>query len=110
MVALDGDGDFMGKEKLREVAQDPPNRFKTVRLEGERLPAYGAAVSIEGEEVGVLTSPAMSPRYGGLGLAILRTDVAEDGRRIEVASDDGPIRATVDVLAVHDPQKRRPRG
>jgi aminomethyltransferase len=110
VVALDGEGEFMGKEKLREVAQDPPNRFKTIRLEGERLPAYGSAVSVEGERVGVLTSPATSPRYGNLGLAILRADVAVDGSRIEVEGDEGPIVGTVDVLAVHDPQKARPRG
>jgi aminomethyltransferase len=110
MVALDGEGEFMGKEKLREVAHDPPNRFKTVRLEGERLPAYGSAISIAGEQVGVLTSPATSPRYGNLGLAILRADVAVDGTRVEVEGDDGPIGGTVDVLAVHDPQKARPRA
>ncbi len=109
-VAVDGEGEFMGKEKLREVANDPPNRFKTVRFEEDRLPAYGAPISIDGTEVGVLTSPAMSPRFGGLGLAILRADVAVEGRRVEVASDEGPIAGTVDVLAVHDPEKRRPRG
>ena len=37
MVALDAEGRFMGKEKLREVAADPPNRFKTMRLEGGAL-------------------------------------------------------------------------
>ena len=41
---------------------------------------------------------------------ILRTEAAIDGRRVEVASDDGPIAGTVDVLAVHDPEKRRPRS
>jgi aminomethyltransferase len=110
MVALDGEGEFMGKEKLREVAADPPNRFKTVRLDGDRLPDAGAAITADGEEIGVLTSPATSPRYGGLGLVILRTEAAIDGRRVEVASDDGPIAGTVDVLAVHDPEKRRPRS
>ena len=42
MVALDAEGRFMGKEKLREVAANPPNRFKTVRLEGGgRCPPTG---------------------------------------------------------------------
>ena len=71
----------MGKDQLREVAADPPNRFKTLRLEGDTLPEYGAVVTSGGEEVGVLTSPAMSPKLGNIGLAILRTDVAADGTR-----------------------------
>lgn len=110
MVALDAEGRFMGKEKLREVAADPPNRFKTVRLEGGGLPAYGAAVTVEGQDVGVLTSPAVSPKLGHLGIAVLRADVAEDGQKVEVAGEDGPIMGTVDALALYDPQKRRPRS
>jgi glycine cleavage system T protein (aminomethyltransferase) len=110
LVALDAEGEFMGKAQLREVAQDPPNRFRTVRLEGDRLPEPGAVVRADGGEIGVLTSPATSPRYGGLGLAILRTDAATEGRRVEVASDEGPIGGVIDVLAVHDPGKARPRS
>ena len=34
-----------GHGGAREVADDPPNRFRTVRLDGERLPAYGATVA-----------------------------------------------------------------
>jgi aminomethyltransferase len=110
MVALDADGDFMGKDELREIAANPPNRFKTVRLDGAELPEYGAAVTVDGEEVGVLTSPAASPTLGHLGIAILRTDVASDGQKVEVAGPDGPIAGTVDALALYDPQKRRPRS
>jgi aminomethyltransferase len=110
VVKLDGEGDFMGKEKLREIAGDPPNRFKTVRLEGEALPEYGATITKDGDEVGVLTSPATSPRYGNIGLAIIRTDVAVDGEKVDVDAEGGPIAGTIDVLAIHDPEKRRPRS
>ena len=110
VVALDGDGEFMGKEVLRGIAQDPPNRFKTVRLDGEELPEYGATITRGGEEVGVLTSPATSPRYGPIGLAILRSDVAEDGTEVDVALGPGTVGGTVDVLAILDPDKRRPRS
>ena len=81
VVALDAAAEFMGKERLREIAADPPNRFKTLRVEGDTLPEYGAVVTRDGEEVGVLTSPALSPKLGNIGLAILRTDVAADGSR-----------------------------
>jgi len=110
VVKLDAEGEFMGKEKLREIAADPPNRFKTVRLEGEALPEYGAAITRDGEEVGVLTSPARSPRHGPIGLAIVRTDVARDGEKVEVAIDGATTVGTLDVLAIDDPDKRRPRS
>jgi aminomethyltransferase len=110
VVALDVPGEFMGKDRLREVAADPPNRFKTLRVEGDTLTEHGAAVTRDGEEVGVLTSPAISPRFGNIGLAIIRSDAAGDGTIVEVALGDGTVSATVDVLAIYDPQKRRPRS
>ncbi len=111
MVALDAPGEFMGKDELRAISADPPNRFKTIRLEGEEMPEYGASVSIGGEEVGTLTSPALSPILGPIGLAIIRTDVAADGTAVEVAMPDGSTTAgTIDVLALYDPTKERPRA
>ncbi|MDH5225525.1 MAG: hypothetical protein OEW46_12235, partial [Actinomycetota bacterium] len=75
------------------------------------LPEYGATVTIGGQEAGVLTSPATSPLLGPLGLAIVRTDVAAPGRDVEVALPDGStIGGTIDVLAVYDPTKERPRA
>jgi aminomethyltransferase len=110
VVALDAPGEFMGKDRLREIAADQPNRFKTLRIDGDALPGYGARVTRDGKEVGVLTSPAISPRFGTIGLAILRSDAAEEGSTVEVALGAGAVRATVDVLAIYDPEKRRPRG
>jgi glycine cleavage system aminomethyltransferase T len=110
LVALDTVAEFMGKERLREIAADPPNRFKTLRVEGDTLPEYGASVTRDGEDVGVLTSPAISPTLGNIGLAILRTDAAADGSAVDVALGDGTVPATVDVAAIYDPQKRRPRS
>lgn len=109
VVALEAAGEFMGKDVLREIAHDPPNRFKSVRLSGEELPEYGAQIQIDGNAVGVLTSPAASPTLGNLGLAMLQTGVAEDGREVEVAMGDATISGTVDALSLYDPQKRRPR-
>jgi aminomethyltransferase len=110
VVALTAPGEFMGKDRLVEVAADPPNRFKTLRVEGDILTEYGATVTKDGEGIGVLTSPAMSPKLGNIGLAILRTDVAGDGTTVEVALGDSTVDATVDVLAIYDPLKHRPRS
>ena len=111
LVKLDVEGECMGADHLRAAAADPSNRFVTIRLAGPSLPEYGAAVRVAGEEVGVLTSPAESPLLGPLGLAILRTDAARVGTEVDVEMADGStVTGTVDVLAVYDPKKERPRA
>ncbi len=109
LVALDGP-DFVGKERLRSVAADPPNRFVTLRVQGDTLPEYGATVTKDGEEIGVLTSPTDSPRHGKIGMAVLRSDQAPMGNEVEVALGDGTAAATVDALPIYDTDKRRPRA
>lgn len=109
VVALDAPVDFLGKERLREIAADPPNRFVTLRLQTEELPEYGATVTRNGEEVGVLTSPTDSPRFGKIGQTVIRRDLAEPGTTVEVALAEETVPATVDVLPLYDTDKRRPR-
>ncbi len=99
--------------KLRDVAANLPNRFKTLKLEGlkgDQLPEYGADVLKDREIVGTLTSPTTSPRYGKIGIAIIRSDLADDGTALEIAFGDGTASATVDVLPIYDPEKERPRA
>jgi aminomethyltransferase len=102
--------DFRGEARLAEIAANPPNRLKTLRISGEQVPEYGAAVTRGGEPVGTCTSPCESPRFGVIGLAVLRSDVAAEGTELEVAVGDGTAPATVDVQSVYDPEKRRPRS
>lgn len=103
-------GNFNGRDALRAVAADPPRRFKTLVLEGDELPEYGAAVTRGGESAGVLTSPTRSPRFGQIGIAVLESRFAADGTRLEVALGNGVVSATVGVLPIYDPQKKRPRS
>ncbi|HET9249163.1 MAG TPA: glycine cleavage T C-terminal barrel domain-containing protein, partial [Actinomycetota bacterium] len=109
-VRLDGPGEFLGKEKLREVAAAPPNRFVTLTYASDTLPEYGAAVTQDGEEVGVLTSPTDSPRFGKIGVAVIRADRSALGTTVQVAVGDGTVDATVDVLPIYDTDKERPRS
>ena len=107
VVALDAEGEFMGKETLREIAQDPPNRFKTIRLEGEALPAYGAAVTPRGRGGRRADEPRRPAQLG--------PDRPRDpacGRRrptatrVEVAARRGPIAGgTVDVAGPVRPEE-----
>jgi len=97
----------MGTEALRTLAEDPPNRFVTVRLAGGDLPDYGTPLRAGDREVGTLTSPAISPRFGPIGLAIVDAATASPGTPV---TTDGGVAGTVDVLAIYDPAKERPRG
>jgi aminomethyltransferase len=109
VVAL-GKVEFLGSDALKAVAENPPRRFKTLRLESDVLPEYGVEVSQNGTAVGTLTSPALSPRFGPIALAVLDTEVARDDERVEVAFGTTTIPATVAPLAIYDPEKKRPRA
>ncbi len=110
LVKLDAAGEPLGLAKLREAAKRPPNRFVTLRYESDAVPEYGAPVSRGREEVGTLTSPTDSPRFGKIGLAILRSDLAGKGETLDVAVGDGTVHATVDALPIYDTNKDRPRS
>jgi aminomethyltransferase len=104
------DTECVGAAALAERGANPPKRFKTLRIEGEAAPDYGAVVTKDGREVGVVTSPASSPRLGTIGLAIVDAGVATDGEKVDVAIGDGTAAATVAPLSLLDPEKQRPRG
>jgi aminomethyltransferase len=110
LVKLDAPGELLGSGRLREMAKRPPNRFVTLRYEADALPEYGATVSKDGEEVGVLTSPTDSPRFGKIGIAVLRGEQAAVGNAVEVALGQGAVPATVGVLPIYDTAKARPRS
>jgi aminomethyltransferase len=101
---------FLGSEALEQVSLDPPRRLKTLRIEGDTLPDYGVEVTRDGELVGTLTSPALSPRFGQIALAILETGVSADGEKVQVKVGDTTVPASVAPLAIYDPEKIRPRA
>jgi aminomethyltransferase len=109
LVAL-GETDFQGSDALRKIGRNPPRRFKTVVLETDQLPEYGAAVSKAGEAAGTLTSPTRSPRFGTIGLAVLESRFAREGERLDVALGDATVPGRVESLPIYDPEKRRPRS
>jgi aminomethyltransferase len=95
----------VGSATLAAYGANPPKRFKTLKIQGS-APEAGSAVTRDGADVGVLTSPIESPRAGTIGLAILDTAVANDGEKVEVA---GSV-AEVAPLSIIDPDKQRPRA
>jgi aminomethyltransferase len=107
---INTDTENVGAAALAERGADPPKRFKTLKIEGEVAPDYGAAVTKDGRQVGVVTSPATSPRLGTIGLAILDAEAATDGEKVEVAIEGATTPATVEVLSLLDPARQRPRA
>jgi glycine cleavage system aminomethyltransferase T len=100
----------VGADALAAYGASPPKRFVSLRIEGDAAPEYGAAVTRGGREVGTLTSPAVSPRLGTIGLAIVAADAAAEGSRLDVAVGEGTAAAEVRPLNQYDPERLKPRA
>lgn len=113
VVKLDKRGDFIGKEALAEIAaKGTPRLLTTLRIEGEEVPEYGAAVHKDGNEVGTVRSPCQSPSFDMEVIAMAAVDRAlnEIGQEVEVALGDGTVKAKVDAFPLYDAEKARPRS
>jgi aminomethyltransferase len=113
MVKLDKPTDFVGREALRTIARNGTARLlTTLRIEGEEVPEYGAAVTVEGREVGIVRSPCKSPTFDMqvIAMAAIDRDLVRDGQRVEVAISEGTTGATVAQFPLYDTEKRRPRS
>ena len=113
MVKLDKPGEFVGRDALRAIADDGTRRLlTTLRIEGDDVPEYGAAVTLDGRDVGIVRSPCKSPTFDMqvIAMAAIDRDLANDGQRVEVVVGDGTTGATVAAFPLYDTEKRRPRS
>jgi aminomethyltransferase len=113
VVKLDKPGDFVGRDALRAIAQQgTPRLLTTLRIEGDQLPEYGAAVSVDGRAAGIVRSPCQSPSFDMqvIAMAAIDRELVKDGQRVEVALGDGTVGATVAAFPLYDTEKRRPRS
>jgi aminomethyltransferase len=113
VIKLDKPGDFVGREALRSIAQQgTPRLLTTLQIEGDEVPEYGAAVTNDGREVGIVRSPCQSPTFDMqvIGMACIDRDLANEGQRLEVAVGDGTAPAAVAAFPLYDTGKRRPRS
>jgi aminomethyltransferase len=106
MVSFAPGLDYAGRSVLQSLADNPPRRLKTLRLEPGDLPETGSDVTRDGAVVGTLTSPTNSPRFGNIALAIIDSPAAANDT---VVSVDGHT-ATVADLSIFDPTKAKPRA
>ena len=103
-----GKGPFIGREAIAAVKESgPPRRTVGFRLlERAGSARHGYPVTLEGRDVGVVTSGAHSPTLGSeIGLALVEADVAGVGRPLEIVIRGRPVKAEQIKL----PFYRRPR-
>ncbi len=114
VVKLDKPGDFVGKEALRRLVASggTPRLMVTLQIDGDETPEYGAAVTKDGAEVGVVRSPCRTPTLdmAVIGIGPVDRAVATVGTRVDVALGSGTVGATVAGVPLYDPDKARPRA
>jgi aminomethyltransferase len=113
VIKLDKPGDFVGRDALRAIAAEgTPRLLTTLRIDGDQVPEYGAAVSLDDREVGILRSPCQSPTFDMqvIGMAAIDRELVHEGQRVEVALGATNVGATVAPFPLYDTQKRRPRS
>jgi len=113
VIKLDKTGEFVGREALREIAaHGTPRLLTTLRIDGDDVPEYGAAVTLDGQDVGILRSPCQSPTFGTqvIGMAAIDRGLVRDGQSVDVALGGGTVGATVAPFPLYDTEKRRPRS
>ena len=113
VIKLDKPGDFVGRAALQAIADQGTARLlTTLRIEGDEVPEYGAAVTQDGREVGIVRSPCQSPTFDMqvIAMAAIERGLVNDGQRVEVAVGDGTVGATVAPFPLYDTDKRRPRS
>jgi len=109
-VKLDKE-DFVGKSLLAHAAQNQ-TREKLVGfiLNEAGLPKDGAAIVMNGQPAGRVTSSRFSPiQNGAIGLAFVRVSEAREGASIQVRVDGKLTPATVTMRPFYDPEGVRLR-
>jgi aminomethyltransferase len=77
---------FVGAEAITRVRREgTAERLAPFKIEGAGIPRQGNPVLVGDEEVGVVTSGSFSPSLEiGIGMAYLRSDLADPGTAIEI--------------------------
>jgi folate-binding protein YgfZ len=91
-------GCYLGQEIVERVrSRAQIHRLLTpVRIQNSSVPAAGTKLSVEGKDVGEITSAAYSPNFGEVvGLAYLRTEAVRDKPAMLVTGSDPRIVARI---------------
>jgi glycine cleavage system aminomethyltransferase T len=107
-VALDK-GEFQGRSALERDREATTLRLTSVVLESGGDGAGGAPLSVDGDEVGLVTQAIVSPHLGGktLGLAKIRKDLTNAGTKVTARVGDDDVPGEVVSHPVYDPERKR---
>ncbi|MBX2839709.1 MAG: dimethylsulfoniopropionate demethylase [Gammaproteobacteria bacterium] len=90
--SMDDSVNYLGREALRRIASEGVQReIRAVVFEGEPCPACATRwpVTVNGQQVGAITSAAWSPRLkANVGLALIDRDFWESGQPVDVWTND----------------------
>jgi aminomethyltransferase len=104
-----GKGEFQGRAGIERDRDGTTLRLTSVVLESGGDAASGAPLSVDGQNVGLVTQAVASPHLGGrtLGLAKVHKDHREPGTRVaaRVAGEDVP--GEIVRHPVYDPERKR---
>jgi sarcosine oxidase subunit alpha len=103
--------EFVGKALLSGAAKDlSRERLIGFALRGPGLPQDGAAVVVDGQPAGRVTSCRHSPtQQTAVGLAWVKASQAHEGATIDVRVDGKLVQAKVTMLPFYDPEGVRLR-
>jgi aminomethyltransferase len=99
--AVDMDTEFVGRDRLAEMAADgPAEQFVGVVLDERGVPRNGYEVRTpDGDPIGTITSGTMSPTLGDpIALGYLPTEYAEAEQSVQVVIRDEPKKAHTTAL------------
>jgi aminomethyltransferase len=108
--AIDLDkGDFQGRDALARAKDETQLRLTSVVLESGGDEASGAALGVNGDEVGLVTQAVESPYLDGrtLGLAKVRKDVNRPGTAVEAQVGERRVNGEIVRHPVYDPERKR---
>jgi tRNA-modifying protein YgfZ len=82
-------GCYLGQETIERATARGGLKKRMFGLKFNGAPAAerGASLSLDGKEVGVVTSAVHSPRFGAIGLAILHHSAWEQGTELKIGAD-----------------------
>ena len=101
-------GDFRGKQAVLELEGKEKVKLFGIVADHDGVVEHGAELSIDGEIVGQVTTPAYSRRLGqSLALAHLIPSAAVEGTRLELNGPAIQCSATAASIPFVDPQRKR---
>ena len=100
--------DFCGREALLALEGKETVKFRGLVAEHDAVVEHFAELSIDGEKVGFVTTPAYSKRLGqSLALVHVIPSAAEPGTRVELKGPTIQCSASVASIPFVDPERKR---